>query len=191
VCDSNLLAASRAHFERVIDSLTGFPETDFNQGLDARRFTAWHAGQIARLRSPTVRFSLDHAGMTGRVARAVELSRAAGLRNVRVYVLIGFRDRPEAALARLEAVRGWGIRPNPMRYQPLDAEHKDDYVPEGWTDELLRDVVRYYSKLRWLEHVTFEEYRDHERRRRSRAALDGRGDRRRYWQRIARRGMRP
>ena len=160
VCDSNLLAASRKHFRRVIDSLVGLDRVDFNQGLDARRFRSWHAGQIARLKKPTVRFALDHTSLIGKVSDAVAIAKAAGLRDIRIYVLVGFKDSPEDALHRLETVRSWGIRPNPMRYQPLDATRKDAFVPldPGWNPRLLERVMRYYSKLRWLEHIPFEDY---------------------------------
>lgn len=160
VCDNNLMAASRAHFERVIESLLPFPRVDFNQGLDARRFTGWHAGQIARLHQPKVRFALDSWAQETPVADALRTARAAGLRDFGIYVLIGYNDTPTSARDRLEAVRAWGIRPNPMRYQPLDATEKDEYVftEGGWTDAELRRMMRYYSRLRWLEHISYEDY---------------------------------
>ncbi len=43
VCDNNLLASSRRHFDTVIDRLKALPWVDFNQGLDARLFTPHHA----------------------------------------------------------------------------------------------------------------------------------------------------
>jgi hypothetical protein len=189
-CSNNLLAASRGHFERVIDSMTPFPATDFNQGLDARLFTSWHAGQVARLHKPVIRFAFDHVDVESSVADAIATARAAGLRDVRVYVLVGFRDAPEDALYRLETVRSWGIRPNPMRYQPLDVTEKDSFVPPGWSSVLLHDVMRYYSRLRWLEHVSFDKYRAHENARRFNADLTGHGERIRFWRRIILRGRR-
>jgi len=159
VCDNNILAASRPHFERVIDSLMPFPWCDFNQGLDARLLTPWHAGQVARLRGCKVRFAFDHVNMESHVAGAIASAKAAGLREFGVYVLIGFNDTPEEALYRLEKVQEWGIRPNPMRYQPLDATKRDTYVADGWTDYELRRMMRYFSRLRWLEHISYADYR--------------------------------
>ena len=158
ICDNNILAASRSHFERVIDSVKHLPRIDFNQGLDARLFTSWHAGQIARLKKCKVRFALDHANMIGTVKDSIDTARSAGLKDFGVYVLFGFRDTPEDALHRLEIVRSWGVRPNPMRYQPLDTLRKNGHVADGWNDKLLKRVHRYYSKLRWLEHIPFEDY---------------------------------
>ena len=160
VCDNNLTAASHRHFARVIESLRAFPAVDFNQGLEARRFTSWHAGEIAKLHHPRVRFAFDRPNDEAAVADAISTARAAGLRDFGVYVLFGVRDTPDEALYRLEKVREWGIRPNPMRYQPLDASQRNEYVAPGWNERLLRDVMRYYAKLRWLEHLTFKQYRE-------------------------------
>jgi len=158
VCDNNLLAASKRHFERVIDSAMPFPMVDFNQGLDARLFSPWHAGQLARLRGVKVRFAFDWKAQEADVADAIYDARRAGLKDFGVYVLIGFRDTPDDALYRLEKVREWGIRPNPMRYQPLNTVRKDSFVAVGWTDGELRRTMRYYSRLVWLEHIPFSDY---------------------------------
>jgi len=164
--DSNLLAASRAHFERVIDVLVAysFPAVDFNQGLEARRFTSWHAHQIARLRNPMVRFAWDHTYQEAGVAAAVEFARAAGIaaRRIRIYVLVGFEDTPEEARYRLETIRSWGIKPNPMRYQPLDALERNAFVGPGWTARLLRKTCRYYARdiFRRIPFDEFEEMDD-------------------------------
>jgi len=113
---------------------------------------------LARLQSVKVRFALDHVNQEAIVTDAIRIARAAGLREFGVYVLIGFNDTPEDALCRLEAVRALGIRPNPMRYQPLDATEKDAYVADGWTDRELRRMMRYYSRLRWLEHIPYADF---------------------------------
>lgn len=158
ICDNNLTAASKKHWEKVIDSLQPFPACDFNQGLDARLFTRWHADQIARLKSPTVRFALDHVSEESAVIRAIENTRAAGLKRIGVYVLIGFDDTPEDALYRLELIRSLNIRPNPMRFQPLDASTRNGYVSPAWPEAELKRMVRYYSRLRWLEHIPYHEF---------------------------------
>jgi len=159
VCDNNIMAASRKHFKRAIASMLSFPYCDFNQGLDARLFTCWHADQIARLRKCKVRLAFDHINIETKVADAIGIARAAGLKDFGVYVLIGFKDTPEDALYRLEKVRSWDILPNPMRYQPLDTKIKDSYLSEKWTEDEMYRIGRYYSKLIWLGHIPFSEYR--------------------------------
>ncbi|MFH1485655.1 MAG: hypothetical protein ABIH46_06265 [Chloroflexota bacterium] len=157
ICDNNLLAASRNHIRRVIDSLKVFSYVDFNQGLDARLFDSEIAGWLGELRCK-VRFAFDHWNMEGMVKDAIALCRKYSSRKIGVYVLVGFDDSPSEAVAKLEKVRSWGIRPTPMRFQPLDAKVKNGYAGPGWTELELRRVTRYYSRLRFLEHIPFEEY---------------------------------
>jgi hypothetical protein len=158
LCDNNLLAASKMHFVRVIQMLKTFPYADFNQGLEAARFTSWHAEQIASLKGAKVRFSLDSFDEETAVADAIFKAKTTGLRDLGVYVLIGFNDTPSEAKEKLEWVRSRGIRPTPMRYQPLDCFVKNSYISSAWTEKELKDVTRYYSRLRYLEHVPFEDY---------------------------------
>jgi len=165
ICDNNLLASTRSHFNKVIDRLKLLPDAtlkiqpvDFNQGLEAKLLKPHHARRIAELKKVKVRFAFDHINHESKLAAAIDLCRKHGLNDFGVYVLIGFNDSPEDALYRLEKVRSWGISPNPMRYQPLDSLAKNSYVAEGWTETLLRAVMRYYSRLVWLGHVSFEEY---------------------------------
>ena len=164
VCDNNFLACSHDHIEHAIDRLRGkFDVVDFNQGLDARLFTKWHAKQLARLKKPVVRFAFDFTKMEPQVRKAVATAKKAGLKDVRIYVLFGYKDTPEDALHRLETVRSWGCLPNPMRYQPINALVKDEYVAPKWTKKLLRDVMRYYQNLLRFEHIPFEEFRKYRR----------------------------
>jgi hypothetical protein len=158
VCDNNLLAASMHHFNRVIASLMQFPYVDFNQGLEARRLTIQHICALLALKSVKVRFAFDHPSQETVVHDAVKLCQAHGLKDIGIYCLIGFDDTPDDALARLDLVRSWGIRPNPMRYQPLDAKTKNDFVADGWTERELRRTMKYYSRLRWLEHIPFSDF---------------------------------
>jgi hypothetical protein len=158
VCDNNLLAAPKGYFSRVIEALRVFCYVDFNQGLEAGRFTDWHAEQLSLLPSVKVRFAWDRLGEERAVATAVARARRAGLRDFGIYVLIGYKDAPDDALYRLETIRQWKIWPNPMRFQPLDAENKDAYVAPGWTDRELRRMMRYWSRQRWLGGVPYADY---------------------------------
>lgn len=159
ICDNNLLACSKTHFEKVIDSLRPFPVVDFNQGLDARLFTSYHADQLARLTRPHIRFSWDSIKSENAVSDAVNLCKKYGFRDIGIYVLLGFKDTPEDAKYRLETVRSWGLFPNPSRYQPLDCLEKNSYVAPGWTEAELRKMMKYYYRLGWVGNVcTYEEF---------------------------------
>ncbi len=161
VCDNNLLAASKKHIRRVVDSLKQFPIVDFNQGLEARRFTSDIADMLGELKCK-VRFALDSWGSESAVKDAVDLCKSRTTADIQIYCLIGFNDTPNDARAKLELIRSWGVLPNPMRLQPLDAVKKNEYrLPEmkHWTEKQLADTMRYYSRLNWLGHIPFSEYK--------------------------------
>lgn len=158
ICDNNLLSASRQHIERVVEAIKQFPFVDFNQGLEARRFTPAIADLFGKLHCK-VRFAFDTWGSEKAVTEAVRLCQERTTKNISVYCLIGYKDKPDDAKARLELIRSWGVYPNAMRYQPLDAKEKNSYVAPDWTERQLLDMSRYYNRLAWLEHIPFEEYR--------------------------------
>lgn len=158
VCDNNLLAASLRHIRLVVDRVKIFPFVDFNQGLEAKRFTPEMADLLGQLKCK-VRFALDYWGQEGIVKDAIGLCRHRTTKNIGIYCLIGYKDDPESARERLELVRSWGIRPNPMRYQPLDTKKKNSYLASSWTEREMRKMVEYYSRLRWYEHIPYDEFR--------------------------------
>lgn len=157
VCDNNLLACSRKHFDKVIDALKPLSGIDFNQGLDARLLTQHHAQRLAELDMPYARLAWDDTRLEKQFMRGFERLRKVGI-PVRVYVLIGYQDTPEDALYRLEAVRRLHAWPNPMRYQPLDANQRNSYVAPNWTNRQLIRYMRYWSNLRHLGSIPFEKF---------------------------------
>jgi hypothetical protein len=163
VCDNNLLACSRRHFDRVIDSLKPVRAIDFNQGLDARLLTKHHAERLAEL-DCIVRLAWDATPSEPLVMAAIERLRAAGFpkSRLRCYVLLGYTDTPADARYRLETLHRLGIKPNPMRYNPLDAMVRDQYVGEHWTDDLERQYMRYWANLRYTAAVPFDEWLERE-----------------------------
>lgn len=160
VCDNNLLACSRIHYDHVIDRLKPIRGIDFNQGLDARLMMKHHAGRLAELDLKCVRLAWDSVKNENEFMRAFELLREAGIAKslIRVYVLIGFKDTPEDALYRLQSVFDLGLMPNPMRYQPLKAMVKNSFVGPGWTDRELKRYVRYWSNTAHVGSIPFAEF---------------------------------
>jgi hypothetical protein len=161
VCDNNLLACSRRHFDAAIDSLKGLNGVDFNQGLDARLVTNYHADRLAELDVAKVRLAWDSTSNEAAVFRAIGLLRAAGMPKslFTVYVLIGWDDDPEDARYRLESLWSRGYKPFPMRYQPLDTLRKNAYVGPGWEGATLREYMRYWANLIYTAGVPFGEWR--------------------------------
>lgn len=163
VCDNNLLATSTSHFDKVIDRLleSRIRGIDFNQGLDARILTDYHAKRLAELPKGTiVRLALDNVATEKLYLSAFKRLRDAGIRSkqIRTYVLIGYKDTPEDARYRLEKVRGLSVLPNPMRYQPLDALRRNSHVGENWSNDLLIKYMRYWSNLNKVGGLTFDEW---------------------------------
>ncbi len=159
VCDNNLLACSRAHFDNVIDRLKPLADIDFNQGLDARLLTKYHADRLAEL-DCRARLAWDHIDTGNAFMAAFEKLRKAKIprRRIQVYVLIGYKDTPDDAWFRLRTVWNMGMFPNPMRYNPLDAMRRDAYVGEGWTDRELRRFMGYWSRLFFRSAIPFAEW---------------------------------
>lgn len=144
----------------MVDSLKPLGGIDFNQGLDARLLTGHHATRLAELDLLFVRLAWDNIRIEKDFIRAFELLRRAGFpkRMIRSYVLIGYNDTPEDAFYRLETIRQLGATPYPMRYQPLDALRRNEYVAPAWTDKELKRFVRYWSNLNRLGAIPFAEF---------------------------------
>lgn len=161
VCDNNFLASSRRHFDRAIDCLKPMAGVDFNQGLDPRLLTAYHAGRLAELDLPLVRLSWDDVRDEVTIMDAIGILKTAGFgaRRLRVYVLIGFEDRPDDALYRLETLKGLGILANVQRFQPLWSLSRNDYIAPTWTDAELKRYCRHWNRQAWLGGIPFADYR--------------------------------
>ena len=154
ICDNNILAASPAHFDRVMDRLERWGWCDFNQGLDARLLTAHHAERFSRLSHPMCRLALDAMSMADAWENAFALLRAAGVpkKSIRSYVLIGFNDSPDDAWLRCLWVEERGVKPLPMWFHPLDAMQwnglTDRQQSLGWTKAERTRIMGYFYKHR-------------------------------------------
>lgn len=157
VCDNNLLAASHRHFGRVIDRLKNHDWCDFNQGLDIRLLTPYHATRLAELKKPIIRLALDNDVLRGTWSQAVELLLSAGIPKSRIwsYVLVGFRDSPEEASARCRFVESHGVKALPMWFHRLDALAYNAVIEDqcklGWTKRKQRELFCWYYQHRTLE----------------------------------------
>ena len=78
-CDNNLTAASYSHFDKVIDRLVKWGWADFNQGLDSRLLTAYHAERIHEIKKPIIRLALDSMFDQYEWLKAVDVLRSAGI----------------------------------------------------------------------------------------------------------------
>ena len=161
VCDNNILASSRKHFDEVIDRLKPIKGIDFNQGLDARLLTDYHLERLRELDISYLRFAWDNASEEAPVMRAIETSLACGFKKkaIRIYVLVNHGESYSEALYRCETLKCMGILPNVMRYQPLNSLKKNSYLSPEWDAQQLSDFCRYWNRLNWLGHIPWSEYK--------------------------------
>jgi hypothetical protein len=155
ICDNNLLAASQTHFDRVCDRLEKHSWCDFNQGLDARLMTDYHAERIGRLRGAKVRLALDHSSLIDAWTRTYELLRKHKVAKSRIstYVLCGFKSDPVDAWRRCEHVDNRGSPAAlPQWYHPLDAMEYNAVLPchreFGWDKKEKNRIMGYYYQHR-------------------------------------------
>lgn len=152
IIDNNLLAASQRHFDRVIDRLIKWEWADFNQGLDSRLLTNYHAERIAQIKKPMVRLALDGFSYVDDWKSALEILLKAGIknRNIRSYALIGFNSDPSEAWRRCEFIESYGVLALPQWFHRLDAMEKnivtDDQKNIGWNDYERRRIMQWFYK---------------------------------------------
>lgn len=122
VLDSNLLACSQEHQEKVFQMLRRQTEPiRFTGGLEAKRFTKWHVGQIKSLKFKLAFFAYDTPDDLPPLVSASVLLTESGLINsahsIRCYVLCGYeKDTINDAQRRMEEVVELGIMPMAMLY---------------------------------------------------------------------------
>lgn len=154
ICDNNLLASSDEHFKRVIDRLVNWGWADFNQGLDTRLLSSFHAKQIARIKRPIIRLALDNMAYADQWVKAYEKIREVGIAKSRIrsYVLIGFKDGPIKSWERCNFVESFGVMALPMWYHSLDSLHKHKVTEEqqnlGWTEEKRLQIMGWFYQHR-------------------------------------------
>lgn len=148
--DNNLLAASTPHLDRVFDRLEGWGWADFNQGLDARLLTEYHAERLERVGRPMIRLALDHAGQQAQWERAYSLLREHGTAKSRIrsYALIGFDSDPLEAWDRCDWIEGHGVKALPMWFHELDALERNTVTTRqeelGWSDYERRRIMQWF-----------------------------------------------
>jgi len=151
ICDNNLLASSQEHFNKVIDRLKKWKSPDFNQGLDCRLITEYHAQRFAELKQPKIRLSCDSFKYIEDWQKAFEILLRGGVKksHISTYALIGFDSGPDEAWARCEHINQNGTC-NPMWFHALDALRVNQVIQEqknmGWTQkERIRIMRRFYQ----------------------------------------------
>lgn len=150
--DNNIFAADVIHLDRVFDSLERYGWGDFEQGVDARLLTEYHAQRIRRVPGLIVRLALDSMTISESWERAFRLLKNARLSNdrIRSYALIGFDSNPAEAWQRCEWIEAHGVMALPMWFHRLDTlEHNvvtKEQVELGWDDYQRRKIMQWFYK---------------------------------------------
>jgi hypothetical protein len=148
--DNNLLATSQPHFDRVIDRLKKHGWADFNQGIDPRLLTEYHAERLSEIQAPIIRLSLDNETNQEPWENAFGLLRSAGIMKVfiRSYALIGFDTGVDDAWARCNWIEKHGIKALPMWYHSLNTFQHNTVTEEqkalGWNDYERRKIMQWF-----------------------------------------------
>ena len=154
IMDNNLLAASEKHFDRVMDRLVKWRDVDFNQGLDSRLMTDYHASRLSELKTPTIRLALDSANRFDiwEVALNRLLDAHVPVRSIRSYALIGFDTGPKEAWERCRTITSYGIKASIGWYHALDAKDFNVVSKEqaalGWTDSERRKITQHFYQYK-------------------------------------------
>lgn len=165
VCDNNLLACSKRHFDYAIDTLKPVRGIDMNQGLDCRLITQYHVDRLKELDLHCVRFAWDNTKEERNVMRAIDLCLKAGIpkSKIRIYVLIGYHDTPEDALYRMQILKDLGLHKNsPMRFQAIKGDKaliKDSYLEPTWTEYEMRRFMHYWFRQAWVSKIAYADWR--------------------------------
>jgi hypothetical protein len=122
VLDSNLLACSDAHIEKVFDMLSRQKrEKLLTGGLEAKRLKPWHVERLKAIHASRIYFAYDTPDDKEPLIAARKLFDEAefGTRsNLYCYCLVGYRgDTFDKAEERLNFVRGLNISPMAMLYR--------------------------------------------------------------------------
>lgn len=158
--DDNLLAASDRHFERVIDDLIGYTEADFNQGLDARLLTDFHAAQLRRIKKPIIRLALDSMGTAEDWLVAIDTLRRAGIpkSRIRSYAIVGFNTDPAEAWNRCQFIEKHVRYVLPMWFHALDAMQLNAVTPAqralSWNEHERRRLFEWFYQHRGFVYET-------------------------------------
>ena len=152
LCDNNLLECSQAHFDRVMDRLERHKWCDFNQGLDCRRLTAYHAERIGRIKGAIVRLALDNTATEAAWLGAAETLHEKGTawNRIRSYVLCGHDSGIDDAWKRCGFVEKVNAMPLPQWFHELDATEENTVTAKqaalGWTDDERKRIMRHYYR---------------------------------------------
>jgi len=146
--DNNFLASP--NFEEDCIEIEKFnKKVDFNQGLDARLLNEERARILFRINVDPIRLAFDDVNYENAVLNAINIVKKYSKREIMVYVLYNFLDKPEELYYRINLLNKEGVLSFPMEYRAPTA--RINKVPgRNWNTYLLRafklTLLFYYRK---------------------------------------------
>ena len=121
---------------------------DFNQGVDARLFTAKRVSLLKKIPIRPLRIAFDDIKTEKAYSKAVKMSVEYGLKEFSNYLLYNFNDKPIDLYQRLKInvelceELNVNIYSFPMKFHPLKGEHSHDrdYIGMYWNKKYVRAV---------------------------------------------------
>jgi hypothetical protein len=159
ILDPNFLACSKKHIECAIEKLARLPLVDFLHGLDVRLLKSWQIELFLKeLKLIVWRFTFDSKKNESVINRALDILKNYGVKpqeKVIIYCIYGYDDNPDDAYERARIISNFGAHPYAMRYQPMDALIKNNYVAPAWTAQKLKDFGQHCNipTMHWLMSI--------------------------------------
>lgn len=158
VSDNNILASSEKHWKEVFTFLAKNNKgVIFNNGIYAKLLNNESAKLLSKIRYVRngLRLAFDRIEEDGIYQKAVELLRSNGVKVKRdslTYVLFNFNDTPQEAYYRIKECWRHNSPPYAMKYRPLNAVKKNNYIGRYWTKSLVQVFGKWcyiYGWNRW------------------------------------------
>lgn len=124
---------------------------DFNQGVDARKFTLENVELLSQIPIRPLRIAFDDIKGLPDYEKAIRWSVDAGIKDFSNYLLYNFKDRPIELYQRLKfnvdlceeyRDKNINIYSFPMKYHPIlgESSHNRDFIGEFWNRKYIRSV---------------------------------------------------
>jgi len=143
IVDNNFTALPWKHQNEVGDYVNGYKDLwIFFASLDTRIFKERNAKLFNKLKISYIFWAFDNMEEDGPFQRAMELCHKYALaKNYHCYVLYNFEDTPQEFWYRLNEVIKSGATALPMKYVPLNALTKTEYVGKHWNKKMLKGFM--------------------------------------------------
>lgn len=146
--DNNILAMPD-HFKLICkQAQKENVRIDFNQGLDIRLVTDEIGKILSKTNMKYYRFALDHPSFINIFNKKLEILKIyISLKQVLVYVLVGFNTKWDDDMKRLVFIKGKKCRPYLMRHENIYGNRKYNELA-AWVNQRRFFITKTYDEFR-------------------------------------------